>query len=327
MSAPSSLSQTWIEVRKNPLLGRVGETVQPNPVVALWSDRSAVDAFGLSLPTQQLYDSLAPGVLVNVSLFSVDGQRLDNVLIGTRPIVVKCGFAVFTDLEVSRLGNFRLRFDATYLGTVPAFNSSMAFEVSFGVATSLALHTEPDGARNAYAFQQQPVAHILDVGANLVYDSTLAVTVVAMDLVNAQTAVLSNENTVAVAVRGVARFDQLLCQTCAGSNQGLAIASPVASVWLLFTAPGIASTTSREFDVSSWPPTALSIQTTPSGDIPAVAPLTISPVVKLIGEGGGAAFLVSYESSATMSVRASLRERTSTLRGTLQVHISSDTMY
>jgi len=230
MSAPSSLSQTWIEVRKNPLLGRVGETVQPNPMVALWSDRSAVDAFGLSLPTQQLYDSLAPGVLVNVSLFSADGQRLDHVLLGTRPIAVKCGFAVFTDLEVNRLGNFRLRFDATYLGTVPAFNSSTAFQVSFGVATALALHTEPDGARNGYAFQQQPVAHILDVGANLVYDSTLAVTVVAMDLVDAEAAVLSNALTISVAVRGVAKFDQLLCQTCSEANQGLAIANPVASV-------------------------------------------------------------------------------------------------
>lgn len=316
MSAPSSVSQTWIEVRQHPTLGRVGETVQPNPVVALWSDRSAVDAFGLPLPTRQLYDSLAPGVLVNVSLFGVDGERLDHNLIGTRPVAVKCGFATFTDLEVNRLGNFRLRFDATYLGTVPAFNSSMAFQVLFGVATSLALNTEPDGARASYVFQQQPVAHILDVGANLVYDSSLAVTVTVVG----ELTFLSNEGSVAVAVRGVARFDQLLCQTCAGpSNTGLAIATPITKATLLFTAAGIASTTSREFDVASWPPDSLAIRTTPVGRIPAVAPLSINPVVELrdVSE-----LLVSYESSATMVVRATLRQRVGvpdTLRGTMQV--------
>ena len=127
LSIPGSVSQTWIEVKETPTLGRVGKTVKPNAVLGLWTDRSAEDAFGNPLPSKQLWDSMEPSVNVNVSLFSAGGERVDHHLLGTRPVAVKCGVVKFTDLEVNQMGEFYLQFSATYLGDEPTVNRSSTF--------------------------------------------------------------------------------------------------------------------------------------------------------------------------------------------------------
>ena len=319
LSIPGSVSQTWIEVKETPTLGRVGQTVKPNAVLGLWTDRSAEDAFGNPLPSKQLWDSMEPSVNVNVSLFSAGGERVDHHLLGTRPVAVKCGVVKFTDLEVNQMGEFYLQFSATYLGDEPTVNRSSTFRISFGVASALSLSEQPDGVRSNFAFQQQPVVRVLDMGGNLVEDATLAVTAALSGSSNT----LLNAAGVATAVAGVARFDAVDCAACAGtSKRGLGVANPSQGVRVRFTAAGVASTISRAFDVASWPPTALAVLTSPFGDIAAAAPLHIQPAVLLRDVSD---FLVSYEPAAPMVVRASLRQRAGvpdTLGGTLEVPLA-----
>lgn len=146
------------------------------------------------------------------------------------------GVATFTDLEIDTAGSgFVIEFTSAPVLT-PV--SSNAFSVA-GAATQLAITTQPAGAAPGVAFTTQPVIEIRDAAGTLVAtDNTTQVTVAITAGTGAAGAILGG-TTMVTAVNGVVTFTDLSIDL-AGSNYTLE-----------FTATGLTSATSNQFNVSS----------------------------------------------------------------------------
>ncbi|MCC6430794.1 MAG: Ig-like domain-containing protein, partial [Gemmatimonadaceae bacterium] len=122
-----------------------------------------------------------------------------GVLAGTTTINAANGVATFTNLQLTGIGAYTLRFASA--GLTSATTSTL--NVTAGVPTQLAITTQPDGSSSGLAFITQPVVALRDAGGNQT-TSTAAVTAT----IASGTGTLSGTTTVN-AVNGVATFTNL----------------------------------------------------------------------------------------------------------------------
>jgi hypothetical protein len=133
-TAQFSATDPWIEIQQQPpqppgfLIA--GQVIPPGdqPLVALWNHRVAFDVFGRSIPSQIVYDTELLGVLVNATLLA-DGTDEPHGMLGQNLLITSCGRAQFTNLQIQKVGVYKLLFSATYFSTNETTNVTAAFKV------------------------------------------------------------------------------------------------------------------------------------------------------------------------------------------------------
>lgn len=140
-TAQFSATDPWIEIQQQPpqppgsLIA--GEVIPPGdqPRVALWNHRVAFDVFGRPIPSQIVYDTELLGVLVNATLLA-DGTDEPRDMLGQNLLITSCGRAQFTNLQIQKVGMYKLLFSATYFSTNETTNITAAFKVPFSLSMS-----------------------------------------------------------------------------------------------------------------------------------------------------------------------------------------------
>ena len=125
-------------------------------------------------------------------------------------------------------------------------STALPVSVSPGTATQLAIRTQPAGASSDSPLRTQPVLEVRDAAGNVV---TTAGQAVSASLASGG-GTLSGVSS-AIAVNGVATFNNL------------AVTGVVGPRTLVFTSPGLTSTTSASFNLTPGTPTALVMRTQP----------------------------------------------------------------
>lgn len=206
------------------------------------------------------------------------------------------GVAKFTGLVITANtpGPFTLLFQA------PGFTqvTSAVIQVS-GVATQLALTTQPSGSTSGAVLTQQPVVAIEDASGNVV--TTDSSTTVAVSFATGSGTLTGNS---VKAVNGVVTFTALKITATSGSYT------------LNFTASGLTTATSSSLTVSG-PAAALNLVTEPAGAANGSA-FSTQPVLHVVDSGGN---LVT--SSSVTSVTAVLQSGTGTLIGTTSATVTN----
>ncbi len=184
------------------------------------------------------------------------------------------GVATFSNLTFTGTGSFVLAFTSSGLTGVQSATLSAA-----GVATKLAIATEPYGVVSGVAFTTQPVIYVEDANGNLVTSATGTVSATFASGSGALT------NATANVTGGVATFSNL---TFTGTG----------SFVLVFTSSGLTSVQSATLsEVGTG--TRLVISTEPSGSV-AGLPLALQPVVKVEDVYGNV--ITNYNAPVTASI-------------------------
>ncbi len=251
-----------------------GVALSPQPVVRV------VDANGL--PT------IAAGV---VTAFISSGT---GTLTGTTRVSFVNGVATFTDLGIVGNGIFSLGFSSSGITD----GTTLPFSVAAILPTQLAVITQPTGAIANTVFTTQPVAEIRDGSGLRVLNASSPVTV-SLAPGSTGTGALSGTATVN-AVNGVVRFTDLRISTSGNYS-------------LLFTSPGLTTTSSNAFSVTLAPPTQLGLAQQPSGGATGSVMAT-QPIVQF-NDFSGARVV-----DATNAVTATLNGAGGTLSGTTTVN-------
>lgn len=206
------------------------------------------------------------------------------------------GVAKFTGLVITANtpGPFTLLFQA------PGFTqvTSSVIQVS-GIATQLAITTQPSGSTSGAVLTQQPVVAIEDAQGNVV--TTDSTTTVAVSFATGTGTLAANS---VKAVNGIVTFTALKITATSGSYT------------LNFTASGLTTATSSSLTVSG-PAAALSFMTPPAGAANGSA-FSTQPELKIVDSSGN---LVT--SSAVGSVTAVLQSGTGTLIGTTSATVTN----
>eukprot|EP00961_Rhodomonas_salina_P197764 2668683-Rhodomonas_salina.1 len=298
---------TWIGIETQPNEQLIAaEVFLPQPVLGLWTFRDRTDAFGNTIPTTLISESIAPNTYVRSTLQKLAPADNNSVLLGEQFVRVVCGRAVFTDLVVQKVGRYRLMFSSEFLSTAPT-NLTREFEVVPGAPYTLAMTRDPNGMRLQRAFQQQPILEIRDRGANVVTDSTLTVRVEI--LLPSQGARIWSDASSLTAERGVANFERLACTFCIGNTQGLAMSTVASNLRVRFSASGVFSVDTVPFDVSSWPPDGIIVSQAPDVGY-AGRPFAVQPIVYQIDNTG---YLITWEPDPISQIEVRIRSRPGTI--------------
>jgi len=190
-----------------------------------------------------------------------------------------------------------------------------------GQPHALALEQEPQGFWTKRPFQVQPIVKVLDRGQNLANSSSLAIKVEL--ITSSKEITLFNDVLQLNAVHGVARFQNLPCGKCVGlERSGIAIAMQGYSLRLEFTTVlGVASVTSRLFDVGSWPPGSMALSNYP---LAAVAGLDFEkqPLITLLDlEGITATWHPDEKMYITVTLSTARDLTPKNLQGTTRVEV------
>ncbi|NDD65000.1 MAG: hypothetical protein EBZ36_13670, partial [Acidobacteria bacterium] len=253
-----------LDITTQPVAGLSGATLTTQPVVVVR------DAGG-----NRVMSSTAP---ITISVSSGTGGALS----GTQTINAISGEATFSNLSlIGKQGtNYVLGFSSPGLTPV---NSVTVTVTGAGVATQLAITTQPVGGASGAALATQPIVEVRDSGGNKV-SSTASVTVTIQSGANGT---LGGTQTVA-AVAGVATFTTLTLAGRVNTNYVLQ-----------FSSPGLLSAISNSVVVTSGAATQLAIITQPVGGVSGTA-LTVQPVVEVRDALG------NRVTGSTVSVTASI---------------------
>lgn len=178
---------------------------------------------------------------------------------------------------------------ATYDGV----SATVQVNVIPGVATTLAIRTQPAGANVGAPFVTQPVLELRDAAGNIASGSAAVVTASLASGGGTLSGTLTTN-----AVNGVAVFSSLQLDGAVGNRT------------ITFTAGGLASVTSANLALQSGAPSQLVIRTQPSGAVVANT-LTVQPVVELRDASG------NLSVGATLVVTASISQSANSLAGSL----------
>ena len=212
----------------------------------------------------------------------------------TNPVNATAGVATFAGCQVNLANTYTLTAASTGLTSA----TSSAFTIAAGVATKVALTTQPSASTAAgTAFAQQPVVTIQDAQGNTVTTSSANVTLA----LTTGTGTLSGTATVA-AVNGVATFSGLSVDL-AGTNKVLTATSGTLT----------SATTSPAFTITAGTATKIALTTQPSASTVAGTAFAQQPVVTIQDAQGNTV------TSATDNVTIALTTGTGTLSGTATV--------
>ena len=212
----------------------------------------------------------------------------------TNPLNATAGVATFAGCQVNLANTYTLTAASTGLTSA----TSSAFTIAAGVATKIALTTQPSASTAAgTAFAQQPVVTIQDAQGNTVTTSSANVTLA----LTTGTGTLSGTATVA-AVNGVATFSGLSVDL-AGTNKVLTATSGTLT----------SATTSPAFTITAGTATKVALTTQPSASTVAGTAFAQQPVVTIQDAQGNTV------TSATDNVTIALTTGTGTLSGTATV--------
>lgn len=180
----------------------------------------------------------------NASVLTVSIAAGGGTLTGRTDVTVKSGVATFADLAVEGVAGERtLRFAADRLA--PAV--SEAFALLHGLAATLSLVTQPEGARAGLPLDTQPVVQILDASGNIVLDDDTSIVTASV----ASGGGSLTGATEATAAKGEVTFT------------GLAVTGAVGERTLEFASGELVPDVSEALTVLAGPPATLSLE---SGD-------------------------------------------------------------
>ena len=246
------------------------------------------DAPFVTQPKVEVRDGANGLVRTSVALVTATVASGSGALAGTMTVAAVNGVATFTNLRVNAEGPHSLSFSSTLL----ASTTSAVFAVT-GLATTVAITTEPAGAVSGLPLATQPVVQLRDVANQVAIGSTAAVTAA----ITSGSGTLVGTTTVN-AVEGVARFTDLRIDG-AGAHT------------LSFTSTGLTGATSGTVTVGQGA-VSLAMQTQPVG-AETGQPLGTQPVVRVLDNAG------LQLATGTTSVTASIASGTGTLTGTTTV--------
>jgi hypothetical protein len=235
------------------------------------------------------------GVAVGDATTTVTASVLSGsgALFGTTTVNAVGGVARFTDLAISGAGPHQLQFSAVNLNN--AASNSFTILDQPGVATRLAVATQPSGATSGAPFGQQPVIEVRDDANQIVTGASPSVTA----SLASGSGTLSGTLTI-TATNGVASFSDLRI-TGSGLHS------------LTLSSSGLSAGTSAQFNVAPGAAANLAITRQPASTVQSAVAFSPQPVIQLVDATGTPVPL------AGVPVAASIATGGGTLDGTTTV--------
>jgi hypothetical protein len=272
--------------------GTFAITVAPGTATRLSIRRQPTNAAaGAAFGTQPIVDVLdVAGNVVTTAALPVTASLASGggTLSGGVVVTSSNGVATFANVSVGgTIGARTVRFSAPSLTDAV----SEPFTLEPGIASKLAIRTQPQGAVSGVPLTTQPVVELRDAFDNL---ATTTIPTPVTVAVATGGGVLSVP--IAVSAQGVATF------------AGLVLSGIIGEHTLQFTAPAMTTVISNSFQLSAGAPVTLGIQTPPAGGGLNGA-FTTQPVIALLDNGG------NVSTSATSAVTATITAGNGTLTG------------
>ena len=263
-------------------------SVQPSNTVAGSSISPAVQVTVQDAQGNTVTGSSAPITL------GIDTNPASGSLSGTATVAASSGVATFSNMSINKSGT---GYTLTATSAPLAGATSSTFNITAGVASQLAIMTQPVGASSGALLGTQPVIEIRDAQGNLVDDDT---TQVSVAITSGGGGTLAGTQTV-TAVNGVATFTNLTLAGTVGVNYVLEFTST----------PTLTAADSSNVTVTAGAASQLMLTTQPSASSQSGVAFAQQPVIQLRDSSGNAV------SQAGVVVTAAIKSGGPTLGGTL----------